>query len=241
MLAVRLCISKLGILYLDENYQCWVFEFANNKFLPLHAGKAITMYCVNGFHEIDAEIIKTNIYYSGALFNDDDPWYKDNCNTNIYHTLHDVKPGMPYDKTVMPWFDQLLQHPVLFRGYGNDLIQLNYITYKDGELTLFKNEHINFDAESYFLPLSDAELDSFKHGEITEPWYLPFPTTPVLCHLDNNSIYEVIEYVPNKVVRFYRQPDELCERDIKGATTITPFFDTDLDNFKCGEYFHPII
>ena len=225
----RVTMSDQGILYMDENYKFYVFEFKDDQLLPLKEGLPIYEYCLNGFGHVLGDTIKARI--TPIITDDSDYDY-------LYHGYEDAFIGMPFDLTRAFWMDHLFFHSVLVLTRWKFLMLME--TVKNTVFSVEKevyNDICSYISEDEFIPLTDVEIDKLKSGDLPEDWYNNIkPGNKVLCRTNphhDHDINVIIGYNAKKNV-CYRELDKMeCEEDTWYPYAI-PITDKELDSFKVG-------
>lgn len=225
MRAVCLCISKNGILYLDGQLECWVFELKNGQFLPLKKGESREFYETHGFYEISVEKLKVLLScYEDIIDRSKVP--------NDITIIDDVQEGMVFKDEYAPWCYRVIFHPMLaWCSEKWDINVINYIDYCDGDMMLCTDDQINYELED-LTPFSDAEIDAMKVGELPDDWFLDPPNGQVLCynHADKKNYMYFMSGFNKETNEFlavgYEEDD--------GFDYARPLTNDELESYKSG-------
>jgi len=226
MKAIRVCVSTAGILYIDQQYRCWVFEKAEDVFTPLKEGLPLTEYTTCGYGNVSGGTIAVMLAELMCQLFD----YSQNFTNPLdYVIIGDVREEMAYIDTPQRWYDQLVFHHCLVKEWVSDVIFIrivrcvNYDTY-DGLLVWTNDETMYSLVE--VTPLTDAEIDALKPGPLSEDWYL-HP-----CNREHNQTdVDTKDYV-DFIIGHNADDNTFSDEEEDGLETAIPLTDTELDAFK---------
>ena len=167
MKAIKTCTTTKGILYIDERYNCWIFENEGNSFSLLKKALPLAEYTNNGFGNVDGENIAlliaemmSRLFYIGITLEFPfDPII-----------IKDINEGMKYEDTPYCWHDNLIFHKCLVWLDDNkkEIMLVHNVEYSFVRGIMIAKDAFDFYSSEDLSPLTDKEIDKLKHRKIND-------------------------------------------------------------------------
>lgn len=179
MKAIHICATQQGLLYLDEEGQCWLFELDHKMFKPLRNIGSVKQYLQKGFSTIDSQQFYLMIYQASELLL---------TRTSLESIIiEDAYEGLLFDAQQVPWYHRVLLKPQLtYIREPEDMIIINHIEYENGDTLLCTTDRLVYDVDDLTC-FTIEEINALKSGPIKDNWMLSIPERGIVCYSQKGS------------------------------------------------------